>query len=86
MAGKTGTAQFCVDIMCGVGYQQPEHAWFLAYASLEESEEAQVSVIVFMYDGGEGTTAAVPVAHDILEHYFGMDQVNEASEADESTP
>ncbi len=80
VAGKTGTAQFCDDIMCGVGYQQPEHAWFLAYASLEEVEEAQVSIIVFIYNGGEGTTAAVPVAHDILEHYFGLDQVEPADE------
>jgi penicillin-binding protein 2 len=81
VAGKTGTAQFCDDIMCGVGYQQPEHAWFLAYASLEDVEEAQVSVIVFLYNGGEGTTAAVPVAHDILEHYFGLDQVEQADDS-----
>ncbi|MEE8389286.1 MAG: penicillin-binding protein 2, partial [Anaerolineae bacterium] len=79
VAGKTGTAQFCDDIMCGVGYQQPEHAWFIAYASREEVEEPQVSVIVFLYNGGEGTIAAVPVARDILEHYFGLDKVDEST-------
>jgi penicillin-binding protein 2 len=85
VAGKTGTAQFCDDIMCGVGYQQPEHAWFAAYASLEGAEEPEVSVIVFLYNGGEGTVASVPVAHDILEHYFGLDEVDETDEVDEST-
>jgi penicillin-binding protein 2 len=79
--GKTGTAQFCDDIMCGVGYQQPEHAWFAAYASREGVEEPQVSVIVFLYNGGEGSVVAVPIAHDILEHYFGLDQVDEVNES-----
>lgn len=81
IAGKTGTAQFCDDIMCGVGFQQPEHAWFAAYASREEVEEPEVSVIVFLYNGGEGSVVAVPVAHDILEHYFGLDAVDEGDEA-----
>lgn len=80
VAGKTGTAQFCDDIMCGVGYQQPEHAWFAAYASREDVEEPEVSVIVFLYNGGEGSVVSVPVAHDILEHYFGLDKVDEADE------
>jgi penicillin-binding protein 2 len=71
VAGKTGTAQFCDDIMCGVGYEQPEHAWFAAFAPVEEPE---VSVIVFMYNGGEGSVVAVPVAHDILEYYFNRDE------------
>jgi len=74
VAGKTGTAQFCDDIMCGVGYQQPEHAWFAAYAPAEAPE---VSVIVFLYNGGEGSVVAVPVVHDILVHYFGLDESGE---------
>ena len=69
IAGKTGTAQFCDDIMCGVGYEQPEHAWFTAFAPVEQPE---VSVVVFLYNGGEGSVVAVPVAHDILEYYFGL--------------
>jgi len=76
VAGKTGTAQFCDNIaqetgICGEGLQQPTHAWFVAFAPVEKPE---VSVIVFLYNGGEGTVAAVPVAHDILEHYFGLDK------------
>jgi len=76
IAGKTGTAQFCDDIMCGVGYEQPEHAWFTAFAPVEEPE---ISVIVFLYNGGEGSVAAVPVARDILTEYFGVEEGDEAS-------
>ncbi|MBS3783594.1 MAG: penicillin-binding protein 2 [Anaerolineae bacterium] len=76
IAGKTGTAQFCDDIMCGVGFEQPEHAWFAAYAPIEEPE---ISVIVYLYNGGEGSTMAVPVAQDILAYYFGVDEEGEPS-------
>jgi penicillin-binding protein 2 len=80
VAGKTGTAQFCDDIMCGVGYQQPEHAWFTAYASREDVSEPEVSVIVFLYNGGEGSVVSVPVAHDILRYYFDLEEVDEVDE------
>jgi penicillin-binding protein 2 len=69
VAGKTGTAQFCDDLKCGVGFAQPEHAWFTAFAPVEDPE---ISVIVFLYDGGEGSQMAVPVAHEILAYYFGQ--------------
>jgi penicillin-binding protein 2 len=71
IAGKTGTAQFCDDIKCGVGFAQPEHAWFTAFAPVENPE---VSIIIFLYDGGEGSQTAVPVAHEILEYYFSRDE------------
>jgi penicillin-binding protein 2 len=74
VAGKTGTAQYCDDIaidlgICGEGLQMPEHAWFAAFAPVDDP---QISVIVFVYGGGEGTVAAVPVAHDILMYHFGL--------------
>jgi penicillin-binding protein 2 len=75
VAGKTGTAQYCDNIaqeigICGEGLEQPTHAWFGAFAPVEDPE---ISIIVFVYNGGEGTTAAAPIAHDILVHYFGLD-------------
>ena len=76
VAGKTGTAQFCDDIMCGVGFEQPEHAWFAAFAPVEGPE---ISVIVYLYNGGEGSVTAVPVAHDLLSHYFGVEEGDEPS-------
>ncbi len=69
IAGKTGTAQFCDDIMCGVGFEQPEHAWFAAFAPVDQPE---ISVIVYLYNGGEGSVTAVPVAREILSQYFGI--------------
>lgn len=72
VAGKTGTAQFCDDIalqlgICGEGLAQPTHAWFLAYAPVEAPE---IALVVFIYNGGEGSTAAAPVAQEILDWYF----------------
>ena len=71
IAGKTGTAQFCDDIMCGVGFEQPEHAWFAAFGPVAEPE---ISVIVYLYNGGEGSVTAVPVAREILNHQFGVSE------------
>lgn len=76
IAGKTGTAQFCDDIMCGVGFEAPEHAWFTAFAPVEDPE---LSVIVYLYNGGEGSVTAVPVAREILAYYFGLDEEGETS-------
>lgn len=72
IAGKTGTAQFCDDIaremgICAEGLAQPTHAWFMAFAPVEAPE---IALIVFIYNGGEGSSVAVPVAQDILEWYF----------------
>ncbi|HIQ01850.1 MAG TPA: penicillin-binding protein 2 [Anaerolineales bacterium] len=72
VAGKTGTAQFCDDIaqqmgICGTGLAQPTHAWFIAFAPVEAPE---IAVIVFIYNGGEGSVAAVPVAQEVLDWYF----------------
>jgi penicillin-binding protein 2 len=73
VAGKTGTAEFwCPDEeqragLCLQSDPLPTHAWFTAFAPVEEPE---IAVIVFVYNGGEGSETALPVAHDILEWYF----------------
>ncbi|MBO9362298.1 MAG: penicillin-binding protein 2 [Thermoflexus sp.] len=71
IAGKTGTAEFCDDLafrmgLCA-GRQLPSHAWFIAFAPAEAPE---VSVLVFIWNGGEGSRHAAPVARQILEAYF----------------
>jgi penicillin-binding protein 2 len=71
-AGKTGTAQFCDDIaqqagICGAGLAQPTHAWYMTFAPVEDPE---IVLVVFVYNGGEGSVAAVPIAQEILEWYF----------------
>jgi penicillin-binding protein 2 len=51
---------------CYVGHQ-PTHAWFAAYAPVEDPE---IAVLVFIYNGGEGSERAAPVAQQILKYYF----------------
>ncbi|MCC9078307.1 penicillin-binding protein 2 [Litorilinea aerophila] len=73
VAGKTGTAEFCEyipeenDCRRDDKGHLPTHAWFVAYAPYEAPE---IALVVFIYDGGEGSEAAVPVARQILEAYF----------------
>ena len=71
IAGKTGTAEYCdamaqKDGECYMGHQ-PTHAWFAAYAPVEDPE---IAVLVFIYNGGEGSERAAPVAQKILKYYF----------------
>lgn len=57
-AGKTGTAQ---------APQGNPHAWFTAFAPYESPE---IVITVLVENGGEGGTAALPVARDALAWYF----------------
>lgn len=73
VAGKTGTAEFVCPQdelehgICRRGRPLPTHAWFTAFAPVENPE---IALIVYVYNGGEGSLTAVPIAHDILEWYF----------------
>lgn len=66
VAGKTGTAEFFGPRKGG---RLPTHAWFTAYAPYENPE---IAVVVFVYDGGEGSEVAAPIAADILRAYFKL--------------
>lgn len=78
VAGKTGTAEFCEIIEkednpdekdCRRDEEEnlPTHAWYVAYAPYEDPE---IAVVTFVYDGGEGSAAALPVAKSVMESYF----------------
>ncbi|HLF28945.1 MAG TPA: penicillin-binding protein 2 [Anaerolineae bacterium] len=72
VAGKTGTAEFCDDLAqklgyCAAGIPRPTHAWFTAYAP---AENPQIALVVYIYNGGEGSQAAAPVAQQILQYWF----------------
>lgn len=74
VAGKTGTAEFCqwdpVIEDCAFRDKDdnlPFHAWYTAYAPFEDPE---IAIVVFIYNGGEGSTVAAPVAQEILNFYF----------------
>ena len=75
-AGKTGTAEFCEFIpeeqdcrrvVQGEESWLPTHAWYVGYAPYEAPE---IAVVVFVYDGGEGSGTALPVAKTIMDAYF----------------
>ena len=69
VAGKTGTAEYP-----GPRDEEgnlPTHAWFTAFAPVQEPE---IALVVFVAGGGEGTTTAVPIAAEILRYYFGISE------------
>ncbi len=72
VAAKTGTAEFCDRLSvqrgwCRAGWPKPTHAWAVAYAPYEDPE---IAVVAFMYNGGEGSAVAAPIARQFLEAYF----------------
>lgn len=64
VAGKTGTGE------TGTG---TTHAWFACYAPFDNPE---IVVVVFIENGGEGGSAAAPLARKVLEAYFGVQPSN----------
>lgn len=72
VAGKTGTAEFCDDLARNLGFcytgHTPSHAWFISFAPVDNP---QIALVVYVYNGGEGSEHAVPVAKKILDYYFG---------------
>jgi penicillin-binding protein 2 len=68
VAGKTGTAEFFdPEIGRDLAGNLPSHAWFTAFAPYEHPE---IAITVFVYNGGEGSMVAAPIARDILRQYF----------------
>jgi penicillin-binding protein 2 len=87
ISGKTGTAQV-------VGRrnepnlsekdmpdQFKPHAWFVAYAP---SADPQIAVAVFVEHGGHGSTAAAPIARDIIRTYLEKDEYGRQLKAQNS--
>jgi penicillin-binding protein 2 len=75
VAGKTGTAEYP-----GPRDDQgnlPTHAWFVAFAPLEDPE---IAVLVFVEGGGEGSAVAAPISAEIMRNYFGLPQEESGGE------
>jgi len=58
VAGKTGTAQ--------TGTRTNTHAWFAGYLPADQPE---FLVVVMIEHGGEGSSVAVPIAHNLFNWY-----------------
>ncbi len=69
VGGKTGTAQ--VASIRKSSHQLPEklrdHAWFVAFAPVENPE---VALCAFVEHGGHGGGAAAPIAKRAIDGYF----------------
>jgi penicillin-binding protein 2 len=77
VAGKTGTAEFFdPEIGRDLAGNLPSHAWFTAYAPFDNPE---IVVTVFVYNGGEGSLVAAPIARKILRSYFDIKARDEAA-------
>jgi len=71
LAGKTGTAQV-VGLSLNkkvseVPYCLRDHAWFIAFAPFENPK---ISVVVLVEHGGFGSTAAGPIAREVIKYYL----------------
>jgi penicillin-binding protein 2 len=77
-AGKTGTSEYCDNIAIKRGWcrfektaVQPTHAYYVGYAPFDDPE---IVVATFVFNGGEGSAWAAPVACHVMASYFGLGQ------------
>jgi penicillin-binding protein 2 len=80
-AGKTGTSEYCDNIAIDRGWCRfediaqrrilPTHAWYVSYAPYDDP---QIAVSVFVFNGGEGSAWATPIACHVMAAYFGIGQ------------
>lgn len=71
VAGKTGSAQVVARARLERSSNEPSllpHAWFIAFAPVEQP---RIALAVLVENGGSGGEAAAPVARRILERFFG---------------
>ncbi|MGH2694214.1 MAG: penicillin-binding transpeptidase domain-containing protein, partial [Actinomycetota bacterium] len=63
LAGKTGTAQ--------IGETDLNYAWFISYAPADAPEYV---IAAYLERAGHGGESAAPIARQIYEGIFGIDQ------------
>ena len=65
IGGKTGTAQVIGGDRTSRNFK--DHAWFVAFAPVENP---RIAVAVFVEHGGHGGTTAAPIAKRVIEAFF----------------
>ena len=84
MCGKTGTAQvFTRKTQARLKEEDLKkslrsHAWFVAYAP---AKEAQIAVAVLVEHGAHGSSAAAPIAKEVIAMYLGIELEPKPEEA-----
>jgi penicillin-binding protein 2 len=69
VAGKTGTAQVVAQKVPGkkLSGRAEDHAWFVAYAPVEDPK---IAVAVLVENSGHGGSVAAPIAKRVIEEYL----------------
>lgn len=67
IGGKTGTSQVVGKKKGLAGERFMDHAWFIAFAPVENPE---IALAVFVEHGGGGGAVAAPIAKKAIEAYF----------------
>jgi len=80
-SGKTGTAEYCDNIaqekgLCVYG-SWPAHAWYVGYGPTDDPE---IAVVAFVYNGTEGSSVAAPIVRQVLEAYFQLKEIDEGNQ------
>ena len=74
ISGKTGTVQLVSRKTNDNTYEEDRaphlkaHAWFVAYAP---SDEPKIAVVVIVEHGEHGSSAAAPIARELIKTYLG---------------
>lgn len=71
IAGKTGTAQVVARGKACKGSQCEDHAWFVAFAPVENP---RIALAVIVEHGGHGSSAAAPIAGELIREYLSYAQ------------
>ena len=71
MGGKTGTAQVVALGKDCRGNLCDDHAWFVGFAP---AEDPQIAVAVLVEHGGHGSSAAAPLAGELIKTYLSDQQ------------
>jgi penicillin-binding protein 2 len=77
VSGKTGTAQVVrrkvddTEAETEISYHHKAHAWFVAYAP---ATDPKIAVAVIVEHGEHGSSAAAPIARDIIKTYLKPDE------------
>ena len=77
MGGKTGTAQVVSLGSRCVGQSCEDHAWFVGFAP---AESPKIVVAVLVENGGHGSSAAAPLAGEIMKAYLNSLRGNDATQ------
>lgn len=80
VAGKTGTAEFGVQLADGT--YATTHGWFTGYAPFDNPE---IAIVTFVEHGG-GNQNAAPLARDILDYYFNRGANDATPAGDKPVP